>query len=104
MLRYQLFLCYAVLVASVWIALMNNEAEVLARLPITPDLVSEDHVKLAINFLPVWLILLLGIWAVYKVIYGVIICKSCPEAAVELEGHVKSAKAELMKRGLDFSR
>lgn len=83
---------------------MKNAAEIIEQLHVTLNLLSEEYVKMVIIYFPLWGVLYLGLWAVYQVVYGVLICKSCPEAALELEVHVKSANAELLKRGFAFSQ
>ena len=103
MLRYQIFLSYAALFLALWIPILMKRDDIFVIMnKMTPGLVSEEIISSLITYAPIWGILCLGIWALFKVIHGVIICKDCPEAAQELEGHVKSAKIELAKRGLQL--
>ena len=44
-------------------------------------------------------VLLVGFWAVVTVAYRVSTFPTCPEAAVELQGDIKAARAALKKRG-----
>ena len=53
-----------------------------------------------IRYLPIWVILLLGLYAASSVIYGVIVFKDTPEAAAELDRQIIEAKQEMTKRGV----
>ena len=62
----------------------------------------ETHwlVQAGVQFAPIWGIILLGIYAVAWIAYGVVTLKDNPRSAKELEEHVKEAKVEMKKRGI----
>jgi hypothetical protein len=55
---------------------------------------------IAIRYLPVWVVLLLGVYAAGSVIYGVAIFMNTPEAAAELDVQIAEAVKEMKKRGV----
>lgn len=57
-------------------------------------------VKLAIDWAPLWAIVLLGFYGGGSVVYGVIALKDHKEAAGALEREVEEVKKELRKRGI----
>mmetsp|Transcript_18647 Transcript_18647/g.18886 ORF Transcript_18647/g.18886 Transcript_18647/m.18886 type:complete len:106 (-) Transcript_18647:218-535(-) len=103
MLRYQLFLAYGVAILSTWIALMKNEDMIIEHSAtiMGPFVVNSNHVKVVIQFLPFWAIVLLGAYAATSVVIGVLTFKDCPEAALEIEQQVRDAKIELKKKGFN---
>ncbi|VDK57544.1 unnamed protein product [Gongylonema pulchrum] len=74
----------------VWIALLYN------WLPYTSSF-TENHYQL-ILYLPVYVIFLLGIYAVCTVLYGVATFNDCTGARVELTREIEEAKADLRRR------
>mmetsp|Transcript_16322 Transcript_16322/g.24061 ORF Transcript_16322/g.24061 Transcript_16322/m.24061 type:complete len:109 (-) Transcript_16322:249-575(-) len=101
LLRYQQFLAYAFGFLAIWSKAVQNQEEIIDKLPHSCCPTNAKLYKLAIDYAPIWAILALGIWAASSVVYGVLLFRSCPEAAMELDGQVKEAKAELSRRGLD---
>mmetsp|Transcript_10248 Transcript_10248/g.15269 ORF Transcript_10248/g.15269 Transcript_10248/m.15269 type:complete len:109 (+) Transcript_10248:56-382(+) len=101
LLRYQQFLAYAFGFLALWSKAVQNQEEIIKKLPNCCCPKNAKLCKFAIDYAPIWAILALGIWAASSVIYGVLVFRSCPEAAMELDGQIKEAKAELSRRGLD---
>ena len=105
LLRYQIFLVYGAVFLAAWWML-------LSRLPSSSSAGGEDDDEgeqtvgsstaetILIRFLPVWTILLLGVYAASSVIYGVITFKDTPEASAELDRQINEAKQEMTKRGV----
>ena len=89
MWRYQVFLGYGALVLALWYGAIQSK-------PTTPSTAT----NLLIDFFPVWVIAVLGVYAALSVLYGVVQCKSYPESATELEKEVAEAKVEMKKRGI----
>ena len=90
LLRYQIFLSYAIGFLSLWyIALQREDLYELPRAAV-----------LLIVWAPIWVVILVGLYLLLVLITGVISFKDCPEAAVELEREVEMAKADLKKRGI----
>lgn len=56
--------------------------------------------RMVIELAPLWFILLLGIYAVIWIAYGVITLQDNPNSARELEEQVKQAKEEMKRRGI----
>ena len=81
--------------------MLQNINDIISYLPVAPGYVEESEYKLIITYAPAEVIMCLGIWAATQVIYGVYLCKNCPNAAEELDLHVKVAKKELLKRGIN---
>jgi len=84
LLRYQIFLAIGVSFLSIWFALING------------DSTSNPLVLYA----PVWLIVLLGLYAIGSIVSGLMSFKDTPEAAAEIERQILEAKAEMKKRGV----
>ena len=101
LLRYQQFLAYAVAFLAFWLGALQNQEEIISRLPHSCCPTNAKLYRVAIDYAPFWAIIALGIWAASSVMHGVLLFRSCPEAAIELEGQVKESKAELSRRGLD---
>ena len=59
-----------------------------------------DQASIWILYAPVWAILVLGLYALGSVIYGLTMLEDCPEAATEIERQIVEAKAEMKKRGI----
>jgi hypothetical protein len=50
--------------------------------------------------MPFWIILCLGLYAVGSIAYGVANFADCPDAAAEVERHIKEANTEMKKKGI----
>jgi len=61
-----------------------------------------DVVLLAVDWAPVLAVVVLGLYALSSLVVGVIRFNDRPDAAVELEAHVREAKKELKKRGISI--
>jgi dolichyl-phosphate mannosyltransferase polypeptide 3 len=85
LLRYQFFLAIGVSFLSVWLALING---------------SDSTSNPLVLYAPVWLIVLLGLYAIGSVVFGLISFKDTPEAAAEIERQILEAKAEMKTRGV----
>ena len=55
-------------------------------------------VKIVVEWAPLWGVLLLGIYGVCSVVYGVLALKDHKQASVELEQEVEEAKKALRKK------
>lgn len=90
LLRYQLFLTYAVAFFSLWYMALKKKDE----FDLSPAGV------LLIDLAPLWAIVAVGIYLLSVLIIGVLGFRDCPEAAVELEKEIQEAKQDARKRGL----
>ena len=90
LLRYQVFLAYGVLFLALWNAAL--------RATETND--PNDLSSVLAYYAPVWAILLLGVYAVSSIAYGVMTFEDFPDAAAEIERQIKEARAEMTKRGV----
>lgn len=81
-LRWQIFGIYVVVLVSIWWVTWK-------AFPI-----------MIVALAPLWGLILLGLYAISWVVYGVVTLKDNPEAAKELEKEVEEAKQELRKRGI----
>lgn len=75
---------------AIWAALLND------WLPYTHDF-AKKHYEF-ILYLPVYVIVLLGIYAVCSVLYGVATFNDCMDAREELRKEIEEAKMDLRKR------
>mmetsp|Transcript_4546 Transcript_4546/g.11406 ORF Transcript_4546/g.11406 Transcript_4546/m.11406 type:complete len:97 (-) Transcript_4546:306-596(-) len=93
LLRWQIFGIYGIALCSVWLAglrwISSDESTDI-----------DFYTRIGIQFGPLWCVVLLGIYAVSWIAYGVITLKDNPDSAKELEQHVKEAKADMKKRGI----
>ena len=64
--------------------------------------IDPNTTKMFITYMPIWAIILLGIYALSSVLYKVATFGDCPEAAIELSGQIEEAKQKLMKQGFKF--
>lgn len=87
LLRYQVFLLYAVLFLAVWQGAKMNQDETAGI-----------GTKILVDFAPLWAVVALGVYALSTIIYNVMTFNDCPEAAKEIDENVKEAKAEMKKR------
>jgi type VI protein secretion system component VasF len=74
---------------------MNNEEAVVEKSPLSPE-----TTKILIQFLPLWILVSLAIYALATIFYGLATLGDFPEASAELEKEVKEAKAAMKKRGV----
>ena len=104
LLRYQLFLLYGVLFLTVWYMVLRSEQ--FSKLSSSSHVDSNDDgyrismVYIAVQYAPIWAIVLLGLYAVSSVIYGVITFHDTPDAAAELEIQIQEAIHEMTRRGI----
>lgn len=101
LLRYQLFLSIGILFLGVWRASITRLATIQNTLSTTLS-IDPSTTKILVNYLPIWAIILLGIYALSSVLYKVATFGDCPEAAVELSGQIEEAKQKLTKQGFKF--
>lgn len=92
LLRYQIFLSYTGAILAVWAIALGNGNNNHFRL--------ETYTDIAVVFAPLWCLIILGIYLLSLLIYGVLTYRDCPEAAKELEGEISEAKAEMKRRGI----
>ena len=78
---------------------MQNEAVLTETMTATLN-VPSTVTSYAIVFFPIWLLLVLAIYAATTILYGVVTLRDYPEAAEELEMQIKQAKKELKKLGV----
>ena len=96
-LRYQLFLSLVILVLSLWKSALNNIVSLQRALPFSP---SANAV--IITYLPLWALIMLGIYALTSVLVRVATFEDCSDAGVELGREIEEAKLRLEKRGFEF--
>merc|ERR1711976_965218 len=56
-----------------------------------------------VQFLPIYAVLLFGIYSVVVILYRVATFNDCPEAAEELRKQISQAKQELGAKGFEFA-
>mmetsp|Transcript_18174 Transcript_18174/g.22890 ORF Transcript_18174/g.22890 Transcript_18174/m.22890 type:complete len:98 (-) Transcript_18174:314-607(-) len=91
-LRYQIFLSYGILVLALWYGAVQNKS----------SLVDEGSTLQGylVDYLPLWILLCLAVYAIGSVVYGVANFADCPQAAREVERHIEEAKAAMKKKGI----
>ena len=92
LLRYQLFLIIGVGFVAIWLGVQRTAA--FHGLP--PSSIK----AVIILYAPIWGILLLGLYAVGCVGYGLLNFKDTPEAAAEIDQQILEARMEMKKRGV----
>jgi uncharacterized protein (DUF58 family) len=90
LLRYQLFIGYAVALLSIWYMALQKRSEY--------D--DNNAILLFIYFLPFWAIVAVGLYLLAVLIVGVMSFNDVPNASTELEAEIEEAKAEMKKRGI----
>lgn len=98
MLRYQVFLAWGAFWAAIWSILKQCEEQVTETLEFLS--IPQDVTHWFIFLFPVWLLVLLAIYAAFTIIYGIATMKDCREAAAEVEQQIKMAKEEMRRRGI----
>lgn len=88
MLRYQLFLTFAVAFGSAWYYALSHRR----------DWSLSEESSLAILLAPVIAIVALGVYLLSRLVWGVLSYEDFPEASKEIEGQIEEAKKELRKR------
>jgi dolichyl-phosphate mannosyltransferase polypeptide 3 len=87
LLRYQVFLGYGFLFLAVWYAALSSQKDMESPNPL-------------IVYAPVWAIILLAIYGIGSIAYGVAVFEDMPEAAAEMEKQIVEARQEMKKRGV----
>lgn len=106
LLRYQIFSSYGILLLGVWYAAIQNKASILSStstrstIPIVSTLLTPKIQEAMIDYFPLWIVICFGLYAVGSIASGVANCADCPDAAMEVEQHIKEAKADMKKRGI----
>jgi len=101
LLRYQLFLSIGILFVGLWKAGITRLSTIQKALSSTLS-IDPNTTKIFVIYLPIWVILLLGIYALCSVVYKVATFGDCPDAAVELNAQIEEAKQKLTKQGFKF--
>lgn len=96
MLRYQVFLSRMVIGLAIWYAILrssvNNNNNSSSSRYMGPSIF--------ITYAPIWVILVLGLYAVTVIGMGVFNMRDAPEAATELDQHIIQARHEMKHRGI----
>jgi hypothetical protein len=87
LLRYQVFLGYAFLFLAIWYAGLSSQNDLESPNPL-------------IVYAPVGAIILLAIYGIGSIAYGVAVFEDMPEAAAEIDKQVIEARQEMRKRGV----
>uniref|UniRef100_A0A7S2VYV2 Dolichol-phosphate mannosyltransferase subunit 3 n=1 Tax=Eucampia antarctica TaxID=49252 RepID=A0A7S2VYV2_9STRA len=95
LLRYQIFLAYGVAFLAAWYTALQNKPLIISALPISPE-----GVNFMIRFAPLWLVVGLGLYAIFTIGFRVSNFSDCPDAAVEVDKQAKEAIVELKKIGI----
>jgi len=98
LLRYQLFLSIGILFVGLWKASVTRLSTIQKTLSSALS-IDPNTTKIFVIYLPIWAILLLGVYALCSVLYKVATFGDCPEAAVELNQQIEEAKQKLTKQG-----
>ncbi|KAL3799464.1 hypothetical protein HJC23_013919 [Cyclotella cryptica] len=96
-LRYQVFLSVIILFLSIWKNALANTVSLQRSLPFSP---STNEV--IITYLPIWALIILGIYALASVLVRVATFEDCSEAAVQLGREIEEAKLRLKGRGFEL--
>jgi preprotein translocase subunit SecY len=91
MLRYQQFLLAGVAFLAVWY---------VAALQYQSKDNHNNNIMMLVTYAPIWLVMSIGLYALFSVIYGTMTFKDTPEAAQELEQQIQEAQREMTKRGV----
>ena len=90
LLRYQLFIGYAVALLSVWYMALQKRNEYK----------DNQATLVLIDFMPLWAVVAVGLYLLTVLIVGVMSFNDAPGASKELEAEIREAKAEMKKRGI----
>lgn len=101
LLRYQLFLSAGILFVGLWKASIARLTSIQKALSSTFS-VDPQITKIIVIYLPIWTVLILGMYALLSVLYKVATFGDCPDAAVELNRQIEEAKQKLSKQGFKF--
>jgi hypothetical protein len=100
LLRYQIFLSYAVAFLSVWyFACQQIPSQGSDHLTTISSI--NYVIRMLILYAPLWLVVGVGSYALTLLILGVVTFRDRPDAAAELDRDVAEARKELAKRGID---
>lgn len=104
LLRYQLFLVIGVTFIAIWAGLLKqletNNNTTNNNNDTTNDKSYYRIQSLLILYAPLWAVLVLGIYAVGSIGYGLMNFKDVPDAADEIDQQIIEAKAEMIQRGI----
>jgi hypothetical protein len=92
LLRYQVFLGYGFLFLAIWYAALSSSQKDLE----SPN----NNNNPLIVYAPIWAILLLAVYGIGSIAYGVAVFENMPEAAAEIDKQVLEARKEMRKRGV----
>lgn len=95
LLRYQLFLSYAIVLLAIWIGL-------LMHLDVVVDQLSLPNTAIIV-YAPIWFLVCLVLYGMLSIIHGMLHFGDCPDASKELEKQVRQARVELKKKGVIVS-
>jgi Dolichol-phosphate mannosyltransferase subunit 3 (DPM3) len=84
LLRYQVFLSNGIGWLAAWIVLMKQQ----------------DETNIILKFAPLWAIIILGIYLLTLLVFGVRSFSDCPEAGRELVKDILEAEHDMRKRGV----
>ena len=101
--RYQIFLSYGIVILSIWCYALKNKTSLThcdsCCKPLLCHFPSQMREPI-IDYAPLWVLALLGLYALGSVVVGVLNFSDCPEAAKEVEADIKEAKIALTKMGV----
>jgi hypothetical protein len=99
MLRYQVFSSRMVIGLAIWYAILRSSVNNSSS---TSGSSSSGYMGpyIAITYAPIWVILVLGLYAVTVIGMGVFNMRDAPEAATELDQHITQARHEMKHRGI----
>jgi hypothetical protein len=99
MLRYQVFSSRMVIGLAIWYAILRSSVNSSSS---RSGSSSSGYMGpyIAITYAPIWVILVLGLYAVTVIGMGVFNMRDAPEAATELDQHITQARHEMKHRGI----
>mmetsp|Transcript_3488 Transcript_3488/g.4044 ORF Transcript_3488/g.4044 Transcript_3488/m.4044 type:complete len:101 (-) Transcript_3488:115-417(-) len=99
MLRHHVFLTRAAVCIAVWYQALKKQDDIV----ILP-LISKEYTTILIQYLPVWILITIAIYALITILYGLATLENCPEAKKDLEKEILEAKAEMGKREIRIQK
>mmetsp|Transcript_7775 Transcript_7775/g.17548 ORF Transcript_7775/g.17548 Transcript_7775/m.17548 type:complete len:117 (-) Transcript_7775:461-811(-) len=113
LLRYQLFLSIGILFLQLWRTSLTHLDSIksswlgsaLSSIGSSNSNSSNgggDTVEIIVKYMPLWAILILGLYALFSVLYRVATFGDCSEATEELSRQIVEAKEKLKVAGFAF--
>ena len=96
LLRYQVFLSYGIAFIATWLYCLTNKNKLSSTTTTTEGI--PQLADIVITFAPIFAIIVLGIYLLSRLIFGVLAFEDCPAAAKEIDAQITEAKTEMKRR------